>query len=35
MLFANTNGFYYGVKIVRGAYMEQERQRANTKGNFG
>lgn len=26
---ARQNGYYYGIKLVRGAYMEKERQRAN------
>ncbi len=29
---ANQNGFYFGVKLVRGAYLEQERNRAAEKG---
>ena len=30
--FAEESGFMYGVKVVRGAYMEQERALATEKG---
>ncbi len=29
---ARAGGYFYGVKIVRGAYMERERRRAQAKG---
>jgi proline dehydrogenase len=29
---ARNNGYHYGVKLVRGAYMEKERARSKTKG---
>ncbi len=32
LLAANTTGFHYGVKLVRGAYMEQERDLSIIKG---
>ena len=32
LLAADVNGFHYGVKLVRGAYMEQERTLAVEKG---
>ena len=31
-LIAEANGFYLGVKLVRGAYMEKEMDRANSNG---
>ena len=30
--YSRKSGFYYGVKLVRGAYLEQERQGAVAKG---
>ena len=32
LLAADVNKFHYGVKLVRGAYMEQERDLAIEKG---
>ena len=32
LAFAEESGFKYGVKVVRGAYMEQERALAQEKG---
>ena len=32
LAFAEESGFMYGVKVVRGAYMEQERALAEEKG---
>ncbi len=32
LAFSKTSGFCYGVKLVRGAYMEQERALAEEKG---
>ncbi|VDO11469.1 unnamed protein product [Rodentolepis nana] len=32
MLFAEKNDFFFGAKLVRGAYIEQERKRAKTLG---
>ena len=32
MKTAKDNGYYYGVKLVRGAYMEKERERAQNNG---
>ena len=32
LAFAEESGFLYGVKLVRGAYMEQERALAQEKG---
>lgn len=32
LAFAEQTGFVYGVKVVRGAYMEQERSLAQKKG---
>ena len=32
LAFAEETGFMYGVKLVRGAYMEQERALAQEKG---
>ena len=32
MKIAKENGYFYGVKLVRGAYMEKERERAKNYG---
>ncbi len=32
LAFATNEGYYYGVKLVRGAYMEKERERAEEMG---